>query len=607
MVVASESMSARSRQGGDEVKDGQNQPIADQRATPATGPLSLLTRFAPLARRGAQAGLRAYHSIRQRWVRWALDLPRVLLGVLLFAGLLTVATQAGKYGITVDEPLQEKYGRSVLAWYRTLGKDASFLTTFAPDTHMPEHGGIFDASIALAQAALPAVEPWYLRHLLTGLCGLGGVLAIALCGYELGGGWLALVAALGLWLYPRYYGAIYNNPKDVPAAVAMTVVLWAALLLVKHWGAHERPRRYLRDSAMVGCCIGVAAAIRVNAVIWYAILAVLLAGWWLLHGARAWRERRVPAELVKQASAAAAIGGTSLVSMMLLWPYVFLNPIGNLVRSIQVLSHYPWNGLVLYKGTEYHAAQLPGDYLPTWLVIGSPPALVLLALLGLGVVGAAFVRTRRIEPQLATVVLAFGLPVAALLALHPALYDSLRQFLYVLPPMILLAAYGLVRSVTWLWQRHLVAQQWAAAGLVALTAASYALVAAEMVSLSPFEYTYFSPIVGGLAGASGKYDTDYWASCSKASAEWLAQNYQRYTRTPSPSVEGPVVEGTPMQALIAPFLPSSFHEDDAHPQFVIAFTRDDNDRMYPSYPVVHVVAAEGVRLCVVKVDPASAT
>ncbi len=598
------------------MKDGQHQQVADERTASAAGPLTLLARLGVQAflRAFLRAYLQAYRGIRQRW---ALDLPRILLGALLgallFAGLVTVATQAGKYGITVDEPLQERYGRSVLAWYRTLGKDTSFLTAFPPDTHMPEHGGTFDAGIALAQAALPGVDPWYLRHLLTGLCGLAGVLAIALCGYELGGGWLALLAALGLWLYPRYYGAIYNNPKDVPAAVALIVVLWAALLLVKGWDARDRLRRYLRDSAFVGCCIGVATAIRVNAVIWYAILAVLLAGWWLLNGGRVWRERRVRAELVKQASAAAVIGATSLLAMMLLWPYVFLNPIGNLVRSIQVLSHYPWNGLVLYKGIEYRATQLPGDYLPTWLVIGSPPALVLLALLGLGVAGVGLVRARRIEPRLATVVLAFALPVAALLALHPVLYDTLRQFLYVLPPLILLAAYGLVRSVTWLWQRrHVVTQPimaqrwagWAAVGIVAVTVASYALVASEMVSLSPFEYTYFSPIVGGLAGASGKYDTDYWASCSKASAEWLAQNYRRYTRAASPSVEGPVVEGTPMQTLIAPFLPSTFHEDDTHPQFVIAITRDDNDRMYPTYAVAHVAAAEGVRLCVVKVAPA---
>jgi hypothetical protein len=66
-----------------------------------------------------------------------------------------------------------------------------------------------------------------------------------------------------------------------------------------------------------------------------------------------------------------------------------------------------------------------------------------------------------------------------------------------------------------------------------------------------------------------------------------------------------MVEGTPMYSLIGPYLPATFREDDAHPDFVIAFTRDRNEQSYPAYRVLHTVAAEGVTLCVVKANPAA--
>jgi hypothetical protein len=201
--------------------------------------------------------------------------PLILLGGLLLTGLVTIFVQAGNYGITTDEPLQDKYGHTVMEWYYTLGKDTHFLTAFPEDTYMPEHGGIFDAVIAAVQLEFPPAEHWHVRRIITGLSGVVGLVAIALCAYELGGYWVAFLAALALWFYPRYYGAIYNNPKDIPAVVTMTFVLWAVLLLVKHW---DHPKRYLGASLLVGLCIGVAVSIRVNAVIWYLILALLVGG-----------------------------------------------------------------------------------------------------------------------------------------------------------------------------------------------------------------------------------------------------------------------------------------------------------------------------------------
>lgn len=299
------------------------------------------------------------------------------------------------------------------------------------------------------------------------------------------------------------------------------------------------------------------------------------------------------------------MGVTWMLAMMLLWPYIFVNPIGNLFQAIQVLSRYPWNGPVLLNGVVYPATNLPWYYASEWIVIGSPPALVPLALLGMGLAVAAWLRgwrrDRQVDARLAAVLLVALAPLAAIIVLRSVLYDTLRQFLFVFPPLILLAAYGLVRGVTALYRRRQLASRVAAVGLAVLTLGSYMLVVADMIALSPYEYIYFSPVVGGLAGARGNFPLDYWATCGRASAEWLSEHYQEYTSNPAPTVSGPTSD----PGLIRPFLPPSFRAA-RNPDFYIGFTRGANAESYPTYTVIHTVAAQGVPLCVIKVSPGTA-
>src|SRR5947207_1642189 len=143
-------------------------------------------------------------------------LPICLLVVLLGIALVTVFMQADQFGITIDEPLQDQYGRSTLAWYESMGRDTSFLTSYPASDFQPQHGSAFETLVAAAQQVFE--HQWYTRAVVTGLAGVVGVVAIALCGLELGGWWTALLAALSLWLYPRFFGAIFNNSKDIAFA-----------------------------------------------------------------------------------------------------------------------------------------------------------------------------------------------------------------------------------------------------------------------------------------------------------------------------------------------------------------------------------------------------
>jgi hypothetical protein len=528
-------------------------------------------------------------------------LPAALLALLLLTGFVTIITQVGKYGIAEDELTQDGYGRAALAFYATFGRNKTFVTGFGAEVSMADHGVIFDVVVAAAQYVTPFTYHWQVRHLMTALVGVIGVAIIALAGYELGGYWVAFLAGLGLWLYPRYYGSIYTNPKDVPAAITWALTLWAALVLIRRWDTPDRPQQYLQRSALLGFCIGLATAVRVYGLIWYAVLGVILAGWWLFHGRQAWREGYARSELLKQAKAAALIGIVSYGTMIVLWPYLILNPVGNLYDAVVMSARYPWKGAVLYKGTYYLATQLPLDYIVVWLIIGSTLTCLALATLGLLVTGVSWGRARTIDPKTSLVLLTFIVPFTALMGLHPVLYDGLRHFLFLILPLILLGAYGLVRVLAWLARQERMAFRVAAAGMVAITMLSYAFDVKDMLALSPFEYSYFSPLIGGIAGAAGKYDMEYWSTCDKQAAEWLGANYRRYTSSTTPSVEGKSV-----QSLVMTYLPSNFREDQQQPDFYVSSTRLAYDQRHPDYSVIHLITADDVPVCVVKVNPAIA-
>jgi hypothetical protein len=521
-------------------------------------------------------------------------LPISLLVALLGTALITVFMQAGQYGITIDEPIQDQYGRSTLAWYESMGKDISFLTSYPASDFQPQHGAAFETLVAAAQQVFG--HQWYTRAVVNGLAGVVGVVAIALCGLELGGWWMALLAALSLWLYPRFFGAIFNNSKDIPFASAYVLVLWSVLLLVRHWGDR---RRSLLMSILVGVLVGIAVSVRVNAVVWYAMLGLLLLGWWVRYGLSAWREHTVMTHLVQQLLVALIIGGTSLATMIVCWPYVTLNPLHNLYDAIVVMVKYPWNDQpVLFAGQMYRTLTLPRRYAPTWLVIGSPPAVVIYACAGGIVVCIELIRHKMIKAPIAVICLALLFPLGLIVGLHATVFDTMRHFLFVIPPLLLLAVYGFMRVLTFLAYHK---QKLIVTGLVVLSLVAQIQVIKDMQDLHPYEYMYFSPLIGGVAGANGKYEMDYWGICNKPAGEWLAQNYTKYTGKQSPTVKAPYI------TQLMPYLPGTFHESapGVKPDFYVSITRWGLDKQFPSYKTIHTEGVEGYVACVVKVNPVS--
>ena len=555
------------------------------------------------------------------WTR-ARALSTAVPATLLAAGLIFlvvfVVQHAGDYGRTFDEAIQNYYGQLIYQWYASGGADDSFLD-LPPESHITHYGPAFELLVAWFQQRTG--DPWHTRAVVGGLVGVLGIGGIALVGRQLAGWWGALLAATALALYPRYFGAMANNSKDVPLTVVMIFVLWATIRLVRRWSLPgtpgQRTRRRAGDAALLGMLIGIGASVRSIAVVWVLVLALLVAGRWLLPARRP-AAGLARAEVRDQVVAALVCGAVSYAVILALFPYVFLHPVTGFVESVLLLSRYDWPGSVLFDGEMVPGKDVPWNYAPQWLLIGSPPVTVALAVVGLGLLVADRVRRRAADPAVLLAAGLFVVPLLLIIVRGATLYNALRQFLFVVPGMILIGVVALVR----LWRaantlragplgdvgehrtvdgapahdRRVVPAWLALIALVGVVLAGHVEALAATVRLYPLEYVYFSPIVGGFAGAHDRYEKDYWRACETVSLHWIDEHRAELGIGERASVFGVWNGGYyPMPPGLRPAA------QDERPDIVIS---NEFTPPRPDYPVVHEILAEGVPVCTIQLAPA---
>jgi hypothetical protein len=193
------------------------------------------------------------------------------------------------------------------------------------------------------------------------------------------------------------------------------------------------------------------------------------------------------------------------------WPYLWGEPILRLLITFRLMTSFPWPGQVLFSGASYAGNELPRIYLPTLFGIQLTEPLLLLVGLGL----LFFLRKNAPWEMLLLCLAWFGLPVGMALVGRPYLYDNFRQMFFALPPLFLLAGWGLQN----LWQFF--SRPWLRISLLILLVLPGIF---GIVRLHPYPYIYYNSFVGGVAGAFRQYEMDYWGTSFREAADFLNRN-----------------------------------------------------------------------------------
>jgi hypothetical protein len=184
------------------------------------------------------------------------------------------------------------------------------------------------------------------------------------------------------------------------------------------------------------------------------------------------------------------------------WPRLWDAPIQRYLEALGIASNFPhFPGRVLFNGRLFGPSELPSSYLPVLFSIQLTEPLVLAIYIGLGILIWRLLRDRIRTDLLLYVAMGFALPLLALIVLRSPLYHNFRQVLFLLPPMVMLAALALQLLFSKLihtWVRILLIAAIALPGVY------------STVKLYPYEYVYYNSLVGGTAGAMHRYELDYW-------------------------------------------------------------------------------------------------
>jgi hypothetical protein len=295
--------------------------------------------------------------------------------------------------------------------------------------------------------------------------------------------------------------------------------------------------------------------------------------------------------------------------MLITWPWALVDPIRRPFVTLTRMSVYSEHKRRMpFAGEDIWNFDVGWNYLPHYFGYQLPEVVLVLLLVAtvLGVVAVArhLRDSRHLLPALALLTLGLAIWLPPIYAIYKGsvLYDGYRHFLFVVPPLTVLAAL-LVDLGAHTLVRRVGPGAWVA------VIAGLALVGGDllvtMVALHPHEYVYFNRLIGGVAGASGNYDTDYYGNSYKEAAEGMSDYVWR--TEPAKYLDTVYYYRGCISARTAnKYLPPNFTGHKARPgaskhaDLSLGYTRNHCDRRYPKSPVVFSVHRLGADLNVVR-------
>ena len=406
-----------------------------------------------------------------------------------------------QYGISNDELVQHTYGQLLVKFYASGFADQSAFTY----KNLYLYGGFFDLVAALLEKALP-LWVWDIRHLLSAIFGLVGMMGAYKITRELANERAAFLTLLMLALTGAWSGAMFTHTKDVSFAACMVWALYYTLLISK-----QLPQVPLKLSIRLGIAIGLALGLRIGGA--FAVIYLLL----LVLFAALLNSKKLGSRIAFCWQAAKGLIPAGIVAFALMaacWPWGVMGA-DHILIAAKSFSHFAFNMNTIADGEWINIGDISRFYLFEYLAVRLPEIFLLGIMLASCLLIAklsrvettyrAYLSNKLPEISLAIAVL---FPIVFVLYDRPALYNGVRHFSFIIPPLAIVAGIGLARA----WQALAQHKAWqigfAAVGTVLTLNAAYL-----MYSLHPYEYVYYNHFAGkNMQAIEHKWEADYWSS-----------------------------------------------------------------------------------------------
>ncbi len=426
--------------------------------------------------------------------------------------LITVNTIIGlivfdDYGFSYDEPLFYGYADAIgYAYTPANWFSEDFDLTLAYGPSPGDHANRGPAYLLLARIpvhmlqalGLDQASAWHLVNFLFFQVALYFFFIICLRWMD---SWAAFGATIFMSTQPILMGHAFINPKDPPFLLLFLCSLEFGFRMADKLAYSEPGENMSKHILLPAIILGLANNTRVLA----HLAAVLVGIYFLLLGKN-----------LKRILWFIPYGLVAYLVMVVTWPYLWENPIGKFIHAVTFFSYNPTQLRVFFYGEYFRANALPLRYLPAIMLFTLTEPVFIIAGVGVLVVFWRIlnkdIHWKTLLPTLGW----FAVPFLYVLIKRPPMYDGFRHFLFILPPLFILAGltlHALFKGLQSVWLRTIIIIILVLPGLI------------PAVRLHPYEYTYYNQFVGGTSQAAYRFETDYWLTCYKEAMEEFNRDF----------------------------------------------------------------------------------
>ena len=335
-------------------------------------------------------------------------------------------------GISCDDVLHYDHSVVVYNYFATHGEDKSALET--PVTHLRYYGQSFDNVVTFIIRWFGIEDVYRFRHLMSSIAGWLAMFITALFGIWLWGYGTGTVIMILFAVSPTFIGHSLNNLKDIPFALSYISGIFFTLRLLSSEG-----KIVWYEVILLTISIAFSISIRAGGIL---LICYLLFFFFVIllyryvNGAK-FDFRLVALKLI----ILILISVSAFILGIILWPYALQAPVKNVLVSYKVMAHFPDTFRQIFEGMNEWSDFMPWYYLPKSMAITLP----VIVLAGMVFFVLFLKRIRHTGKGMIYVLLVFSLFFPMLFAIiqKSNLYSSWRQFLFLYPVIIIIAASGI--------------------------------------------------------------------------------------------------------------------------------------------------------------------
>ena len=421
-----------------------------------------------------------------------------MLAVLL---VIVMPLMSFQYAITGDEHWHFDYGNSIYNYFFHGDHDAQ--TT---DTGIQYYGGIFDFLTAFVYNVFHFWDHYSTMHFINAIVGAIGIIYAGKLARFFGGWNTGLLTMVFLILSPSWFGHNFANPKDIPFSVGYTAGLYFIILFLK-----SLPNPTAKHLVGLICSIGWAMGVRIGGLLLIAYLGLFILVYVIYtRQFRAVMNMRVLGQFILT-----IVGGYFIA--ILFWPYAHLGIISKPFEALGVMSNFFVTIGMIYDGTRMMSDHIPWYYIPRYIAYTAP--IIVLAGIIISILGLPEIFRKNKNLLLLSFFILFTclFPVVYAIYKKSSLYDGWRHFLFIYPPLAVLASIGWMAFIN---SSNRIVRYFTIAIIVIGLISPLKFMAANHT----YESLYYNEIIGGLKGVYGKFETDYYMLGIREATEWLIKN-----------------------------------------------------------------------------------